>query len=232
MLQTLKTYSTDLFHLFYPRICASCAESLNSSEKAVCLSCKYKYKRPKFHDDVENIVEKRFWGKVKVEAISAHAQFIKDGLLQKAIYELKYKQNTHVGVELGKELGYGLKNSERFKGVDLVLPVPLHRAKKRKRGYNQCDFIAEGVAKAMDIEWSPRHMRRNVYNISQTGKSRFARSKNTENIFEVYDDTYLDGRNILLVDDVITTGATIEACIKALGGLKNSKIFIASIAYA
>ena len=232
MLEILKTYTIDLFHLFYPRICASCADSLNSDEKAICLSCKYQYKRPKFHDDPNNDVEKRFWGKIKVEAVSAHAQFIKDGLLQKAVYELKYKQNTQVGEELGRELGYGLKNSERFANVDLVLPVPLHKAKKRKRGYNQCDYIAQGVAEAMGIEWLPRQMRRNVYNISQTGKSKYSRFKNTENIFQAYDDGYLEGRNILLVDDVITTGATIEACVKALQKVKNAKVYIASVAYA
>ncbi|NND76680.1 MAG: ComF family protein [Flavobacteriales bacterium] len=232
MLEILKTYSLDLFHLFYPRICASCANSLNSSEKAICLSCKYNYKRPKFHDDKNNEVEKRFWGKIKVKAASAHAQFIKDGLLQKAIYELKYKQNTLVGEELGKELGYELKNSARFKDVDLVLPVPLHKIKKRKRGYNQCDFIAKGVAEAMEIEWSVRHIRRNVYNISQTGKSKYGRFKNTENIFEAYGDGHLNGRNILLVDDVITTGATIEACVNALNKVEGAEIYVASVAYA
>jgi len=232
MLETVKLYLKDFVELFYPKFCASCEEPLNSAEASICLSCKFQYKRARFHDNPENEVEKRFWGKIQLAGCTAYAQYIKDGLLQKAIYELKYKNNTQVGLELGKELGYQLKKSERFASMDIIIPVPLHKLKKRRRGFNQCDFIAEGVSEAMDCEWSDKYLKRTQFNVSQTGKSTFNRHGNTKRIFEARQEEYLENKKVLIVDDVITTGATMESCAKALEHIDGIKLYLASIAYA
>ncbi len=232
MLETVKLYLKDFIELFYPKFCASCQEPLNSAEQSICVTCKFQFKRTNFHDNPENEIEKRFWGKISLAACTAYAQYIKDGLLQKAIYELKYKNNTEVGLELGRELGYQLKNSDRFSDMDLILPVPLHRLKKRRRGFNQCDFIAAGVSEALGCEWSDKYVKRILFNPSQTGKSTYHRHGNTKRIFESRHEKYLEDKRVLIVDDVITTGATMESCAHALKGIKGIKLYLASIAYA
>lgn len=232
MLGTVKLYLKDFVELFYPKFCASCQEPLNSAESSICISCKFQFKRARFHDDPENEVEKRFWGKIQLAGCTSYAQYIKDGLLQKAVYELKYKNNIQVGVDLGKELGYQLKSSERFKDIDLIIPVPLHKLKKRRRGFNQCDYIAEGVSGALDCEWSDKYLKRVLFNVSQTGKNTYNRHGNTKSIFEARKEEYLENKQVLIVDDVITTGATMESCARALEHIKGIKLYLASIAYA
>ena len=133
---------------------------------------------------------------------------------------------------MGKELGYQLKNSERFKSIDIILPVPLHKLKKRRRGFNQCDFIAEGVSEAMGCEWSVKHLKRVLFNVSQTGKNTYNRHGNTKRIFESRREEYLQNKQVLIVDDVITTGATMESCARQLEHIKGIKLYLASIAYA
>lgn len=232
MLNTVKLYLKDFVELFYPKFCASCEEALNSAEQSICISCKFQYKRALFHDNPENEIEKRFWGKASLSGCTSYAQYIKDGLLQKAIYELKYKGNTQVGLELGKELGYQLKASKRFADMDIILPVPLHKLKKRRRGFNQCDFIAQGVSEAMNCEWSDKYLKRVKFNVSQTGKNTFNRHGNTKSIFQARQEEYLEDKKVLIVDDVITTGATMESCAHALKHIKGIKLYLASIAYA
>jgi len=232
MLETVKLYLKDFIELFYPKFCASCEEPLNSAEQSICIACKFQFKRANFHDNPENEIEKRFWGKISLAGCTSYAQYIKDGLLQKAIYELKYKNNTEVGLELGKELGHQLKNSDRFSSIDIILPVPLHKLKKRKRGFNQCDFIAEGVSETLGCEWSDKHIKRTRFNRSQTGKNTYNRHGNTKRIFEPRQRKYLENKKVLIVDDVITTGATMESCARALHGIEGIKLYLASIAYA
>lgn len=228
----LNSIVRDTQGLFFPVVCAGCNTILNTDEKAICLYCQLNIHRTKFHDDPENDVEKALWGKVKINAATAYARFVKDGILQSAVHQLKYRYNTRVGEEMGEWLGYELKGSIRFRNIDIILPVPLHKSRKRKRGYNQCDFICKGLSASMEIEWSDKHMVRNFYNVSQTGKNKFQRWKNTTDLFSVRHPQDLEGSSILLVDDVITTGATLESAIQALANVKNSEIFVATLACA
>ena len=230
MISKLKSIARDTQGLFFPSICAGCDEVLNPDENALCLFCQINIQRTKFHDDPNNDVEKALWGKVKIEAATAYAKFVKDGILQNAIHQLKYRYHVNVGVELGRLLGYELRESNRFQGIDLIIPIPLHKSKKRTRGYNQCDFISKGLSEAMEVDWSDKCLMRNFYNITQTGKNKFQRWRNTVDLFSAQDHKMLEGKAILLVDDVITTGATIEAAVHALANVKNSKIFVATIA--
>lgn len=232
MITRLQSIARDARELFFPSLCAGCDQILNRDEQALCLFCQLNIQRTAFHDDPENAVEKALWGKVSIEAATAYARFVKDGILQSAIHQLKYRYNTNVGVELGSMLGYELKTSERFQGIDIIIPVPLHKSRKRSRGYNQCDFICRGLSEAMEVVWSEAHLVRNFYNVSQTGKNKFQRWKNTKALFSVRGAETIEGKSILLVDDVITTGATLEAAIRALANVKNSKIFVATLACA
>ena len=228
----LSQYMIDFFELFFPKCCASCGTGLNSVEKAICMHCKYSFDRLETHDMPDNEVEKRFWGKVKIDAATSYARLVKNGLLERAIYDLKYRDNKDVGIELGQELGYMLRSSERFNSIDLIIPVPLHRKKKRRRGFNQCDLIAEGLSRVIDVGWSNEFLKRRIHNRSQTGKATFFRSVNTQGIFSVSNEEYLENKRVLLVDDVITTGATLESCIKAIEFIKGIRIFVATIASA
>ncbi|MEM7162041.1 MAG: phosphoribosyltransferase family protein [Bacteroidota bacterium] len=225
-------YLKDFVELFYPKSCASCNAGLNSSEQAICLACKVNFDRLDICDKPGNEVEKRFWGKVRIEGATSYARYVKNGLLQKAIYDLKYQGNRKAGIELGMDLGYLLKKSNRFNNFDLIIPVPLHSRKKKKRGFNQCDFLAEGLSNVLRTEWSDQHLFRIKYNMSQTGKSTFLRNRNTDGIFQANNARDLQKKKVLVIDDVITTGATLEACVKAFEMIKGIRIFVATIASA
>jgi ComF family protein len=222
----------DFISLLFPRICAACGNSLWKREETVCLSCEYHLPRTNFHLSLENPVSRLFWGRVTLENAAAFLFFNKGSKVQRLIHQLKYKGRKDIGIWLGVQYGQLLKNTPSYQSVQLVVPVPLHRRKMMKRGYNQSEQFAVGLGESMKIPVMPEAVCRKKETETQTKKSRFRRWQNVAEVFEVTDPLPLESKHILLVDDVITTGATLESCIRVLSAVRGIRISVATIAVA
>ncbi len=221
-----------LIELLYPRLCIVCGDKLIEQENWICLHCLHHIPRTNFHLAPENRVAQLFYGRVKIENATSFFYFSKGSKYQTLLHSLKYKGMKEVGEEIGKQFGIDLMKSPDFASVDVVCPVPLHPSKEKKRGYNQSWWIASGIAKQMGKDLSTGNLKRSTDTETQTRKSRFARWQNVEGIFEVSDPEAFSGKHILLVDDVVTTGATLEACATAILSATNAKVSIATLATA
>jgi ComF family protein len=220
----------DFISLIYPRICYACGKSLYKYEKCLCTYCNYHLPKTNFHLDQDNPVSKLFWGKVNIFSAAAFYYYNKGTKVQHLIHQLKYKGHKEIGVYIGTIYGKELKKSVLFETVDVVIPVPLHPKKKIKRGFNQSEVFAAGLAEGMNILMDVKTLQRTYASETQTRKSRFARWENVKEIFALKDPETLENKHILLVDDVITTGSTIEACAQMLSAIPGIKISIAAIA--
>ncbi|MEZ7867468.1 MAG: phosphoribosyltransferase family protein [Paludibacteraceae bacterium] len=185
-----------------------------------------------YHLLQDNPVEKRFWGKVPVERATSYLFFQKGSDFQKLIHELKYRGNKEVGVTMGKFAAADLLDSDDFKSLDLIVPVPLHEKKEAKRGYNQSEMICNGIAEILGMPVVTDNLYRTAENTTQTRKSVFERYENTQGIFGLKNPAKFEGKHILIVDDVLTTGSTVEACIQALLQAKNTRISVFTLAIA
>ena len=223
---------SDLFFLVFPEICAACGNSLWNYEEVICTSCNYHLPRTNFHLDDENQVSRSFWGRARVEAAGAYLYFNKGNKVQKLIHQLKYKGRRDVGVFIGKQYGLYLKKTPAFKTVECIIPVPLHKKKLKMRGYNQSEAFADGLAISLGVSVDTTSFIRSISTETQTRKSRFRRWQNVSEMFAVTDPSLLEGKHVLLVDDVITTGATMEACIQVLSAIPGIKVSLAAIAFA
>jgi ComF family protein len=221
----------DFVSLVFPRICACCGNSLWKHEEVVCMSCNYHLPRTGFHLAEENPVTMTFRGRARVESAASFLWFSKGNKTQRLIHQLKYKGRKEVGTWLGEHYGRELCQSPFFNSVDVIVPVPLHKKKLMQRGYNQSELFAAGLSKSMNIPMEGRALVRTRATQTQTRKSRFNRWENVSEIFGVSRPEKVQGAHLLLVDDVITTGATLEACISALSGLRNTRISIVSVAF-
>ncbi len=219
-------------NLIYPNLCCACEKPLYKNENLICTYCKYHLPKTNFHNDLDNPVIRQFWGKANIFSATAFYYFSKGGKVQKLLHNLKYNGKKEVGIEVGKIFGLELKESSLFNSVDCVIPVPLHPSKKKKRGYNQSDFIADGIAEGMKIKSEKEILVRTTATSTQTKKSAFERFMNVDSIFKISDENKISGKHILLVDDVITTGSTFESCAAALLSVSNTKVSIAAIAVA
>ena len=220
----------DFFNLIFPKLCCACSNSLLKNEVTICTGCILSLPKTNFHLDAENIVNKVFWGRVQSEMATSFYLFSKKSRVQSLLHNLKYKGNKEVGAVVGALLGNELKDAIYFQGIDVVVPVPLHKRKLKKRGYNQSEWIAKGVAESMDISINTETLIRKKDSQTQTKKKRYKRWENVAEIFGVLNN-HLDGKSVLLIDDVVTTGATIEACSQVLIN-QGCKVFVATIAYA
>ena len=222
----------DLFSLIFPRICACCGNSLWKHEEIVCTSCKYHLPKTGFHLERDNPVARVFWGRVPIESAAAYLYFNKGSRVQQLVHQLKYKDRKDVGIWLGKQYGHLLRYSPFFDHVDLIIPVPLHKKKIMKRGYNQSEQFAIGLSESMKIPMEARILVRGKHTETQTKKSRFSRWENVKDIFLIEYPEKLTGRHVLLVDDVITTGATLESCLQCLLNVTGTRASVATIATA
>lgn len=222
----------DLLNLIYPDLCAVCGRTLIKGEKIICISCICNIPKTNYHLQPGNPVEKLFWWKVAVVRGSSFFFFTKGSPFQKLLHELKYKGNKEVGEVLGKYAGIDLPDSPEFCTVDIIVPVPLHPKKQAKRGYNQSEWIARGLASAMQKPIDTKTLVRIRENATQTRKTVFDRYENTQDIFALKDRATFSGKHILLVDDVLTTGATLEACIQALQESPDIKVSVFTLACA
>jgi len=231
-MQRLQQLANDVIGLLFPNLCNGCGLSLYPGEKAICTHCLYDLPYTDFHLNLHNQVAQQLWGRLPFEAAMAMLYFKKGTKIQNLIHNLKYNGKTEVGYKLGNLLGHKLAHSEYYKEIDYIIPVPLHPKKERTRGYNQSDYIADGIAEALNVPVNKTLLVRKKITETQTRKSRFNRYENMLAVFELLDPEMIHHKHILLVDDVITTGATLEACGNSLlkGGIK--KLSIAGIAFA
>lgn len=220
----------ELLGVFFPELCIGCNRSLLKNEKYICASCLFHLPVTNYHFQQNNPLEKIFWGRIKIERAYAFLMFRKGNITQHLLHELKYKGNKELGVFIGNLYGQALK--EYIRSIDAVISIPLHISKLRKRGYNQSDFFAEGLSAKLGVENLSEHVKRKVATETQTKKSRFERWENVDSIFEIQNPHLFKNKHILLVDDVITTGATIEACAKSFESIDNLRLSISSIAIA
>jgi ComF family protein len=230
-MKTYFKYINDFFGLFFPELCVACNTHLLNQEKLLCTKCQYNIPRTNFHTDPGNPVAQLFWGRAKIEHASAYFYFNKGTIYQEMMHHFKYHGKKEIGFVLGKDFGLQLKDSP-FNEIDIVVPVPLHPKKFKKRGYNQSDLIANGLAFSLEKPVDTYNLYRTVATSTQTRKSRFARWQNVENIFSIKDTTLFEGKHILLVDDVVTTGSTFEACANAILEIKGTKVSIVALAVA
>jgi ComF family protein len=221
----------DILNLFFPRNCAGCNNTLVSNERFICTDCLMHLPKTGFWKEVENPAAKLFWGKIKIEYAASYCYFQKKSRIQKILHHLKYKDMQEMGEMLGKLFGEELLNTP-FGSTDLLIPVPLHKSRLRKRGYNQSDLIAEGLSKTLSIPVNAKAVVRTKATETQTNKGRFARWQNVENIFSVVDRQSIENKHIILVDDILTTGATLESCATEILKIPGTKVSILTLAKA
>ncbi|MFN0274406.1 MAG: ComF family protein [Chitinophagales bacterium] len=222
----------DIAALVFPNLCLACEQPLGTGEKMICLTCQLTLPKTNYHLHHENPVEKHFWGRVHIEAATALYHYIKQTRVQHMIHQLKYKGRTDIGIHLGRLFGYQLQESDDFKNVDIITSVPLHKHKLDKRGYNQSDLLGEGLSETLQKPFDKNILVRNVFTQTQTRKSRSERWKNVDSIFSVPHPEKISGKHILLIDDVITTGSTLEACANEILKISGTKVSIAALAHA
>lgn len=222
---------TDLLDLFYPNLCNACNKPLLSGENLICLSCKFELPETGYHLIPENPVERIFMGRTPIERATSIYHFVKNGRIQSLLHQLKYRNKPELGHLLGQTMANRLDGSSFILGLDYIVPIPLHPKKLKARGYNQSELIAQGMATILNISLNTDGLKRNIHTDSQTRKSRFNRWLNVEKVFTVKDSCFSPNSHILLVDDVITTGSTIEAAASELSKLGH-KISFCTLAIA
>ena len=221
-----------LINLFYPQVCAACGNLLMRNEENVCLSCRYLLPKTKYEKNADNPLAQMFYGQVDFHAVTAEFFFSKTGKVQHLLHQLKYEGNQDAGFFLGQQLGESIKEAALFQEIDYIIPIPLHPKKEHLRGYNQSYVIAQGVENMTEIPIIKDCLYRKIFTSTQTKKSREERWDNVKDIFDVKNGERLKGQHILLIDDVLTTGATLKAAGTTLSKIENIKISVATAACA
>jgi ComF family protein len=228
----LQKYISGLSALLFPVICKGCGETLNASRPVLCRACESNLPRTYFEDISTNPVVHTFWGRVKLEYATSMFYYRKAELLQSLIHHLKYKRGKETGIYLGSLTGKLLNKSTMMESSDLILPVPLHVRKQKTRGYNQAALLAEGIRSVTQLPVLSNAVIRSVHSRTQTRRSRYERWQNVEGIFNVVWPDLLENKHVLIVDDILTTGATIEAMCQALSKVPGIKISVLTLGYA
>jgi len=225
----------DLLSLLFPESCYACDGAMAHGEKYICTKCNVKLPYTDFHVHGAtelNPLQRRFWGKVPVRFAFAYLYFVPKGRVQRLLHRLKYKGAQELGEHLGQRYGSLLSEHQYNQQFDLIVPVPLHKYKLRRRGYNQSDTFAKGLAEAMQVPWSSNTLARLLDTATQTKKNRLDRWQNVEQVFGVARPEQVQGKRILVIDDVMTTGATLEACAVELLKAGAAEVSVVAIAAA
>ena len=229
----IKKILFDFYNLFLPRKCLSCGRNLNKTENQVCLDCIQKIPKTHFFNDFENPANQIFWGRVNLNMVASFYYFSKDSILQNLIHQIKYNGKKELALELGKYLAMDLKKSELFKNIDFITSVPMHKIKQKKRGYNQSDWVAKGISEILLILFIEDILIKHKNTKSQTNKNRLERLENVKSVFSLNGNyNNLENKHILIIDDVLTTGATLEACCIELLKIPNVKVSAVTLAIA
>lgn len=220
----------NLLNLFFPKICSACSLQLSDNEIQICTHCRHQLPLTNFHDDPNNEVHKRLYGRVKLACATALLHFSKKGIVQELMHNLKYRGQESIGEFLGEWLGSELSQLEAYKTIDVVIPVPLHKAKLKSRGYNQVDKFGQALAKAINAEYNTSILIKTANTKTQVFKDRLKRNTNESSNFKLTNTHLLANKHILLVDDIITTGATVEDCASQLLEIKGIILSLATMA--
>lgn len=228
----LKYILSDLLSLLFPRLCCGCGTDLYRGEALICSTCMYRLPYTDYHIHLKNKAAKQFWGRLPCNAVMSLLHFKKGARVQQLIHQLKYRGRKDLGLKLGNMIAEKLAESPFYTGIDLIVPVPLHKSRERLRGYNQSKYIADGIAEVLKVPVNAACLVRQKTTKSQTRKGRYQRFENMQTAFAVKDVLAFKDKHILLVDDVMTTGATLEACGLELLTCQPQKLSIATVAFA
>ncbi len=221
-----------LIDLFFPKVCAGCHTLLLANEAVICTRCRHEMPLTQYHLDIKNEAVKKFYGKIDIHHASAFLYFNKKGMVQELIHNLKYKGQEEIGIVLGNWYVEDLKKLDLEIPFDVVIPVPLHKRKFRERGYNQVTTFGKALAEGLEIPFDDTLLYRKKYSKTQSKKNLSGRAENIANLFDVTFSEKNQNKHFLIVDDVLTTGATLEACSRALLKIPGAKISIVCMAMA
>ena len=219
-----------LVNLFFPKSCAGCSSFLLTNELVICTQCRFDIPLTNHHNIEENEVMKKFYGRVPLEFAASLFYFHKKGIVQEMIHKLKYKGQEEIGEAIGYWYAEELKNVEIITSADFIIPVPLHKKRRKERGYNQVDSFGKALSDKLGIPFDETILRRNVYAKTQTKKNLLDRTEVKEATFEALFSENHHGKHFVLIDDVVTTGSTLEICSKALLKIPDAKISIVCMA--
>ena len=224
----IKEIKDSVLHLLFPHVCTGCGSDILSESSVLCMRCIDAMPETNFELHAGNPVEKLFWGRIQLNAGTAQFYFTKESLMQHLMHQFKYKSNKELGLQLGRLMGEQLLKSGNY-NVDALIPLPLFPAKEKRRGYNQASLLCKGMSEVMNIPVLTNVVTRPEHTETQTKKGRIERWKNVEGKFVVADANAIQDKHLLLVDDVVTTGATLEACGMTLLNAGNVKLSIAAL---
>lgn len=222
----------NLINIFFPKVCYGCDNMMTDNEKYVCTKCRHELPVTNFHFDNKEAVKKVLYGRVQLENATSLLRFEKKGIVQELLHKLKYKGYQEIGKFFGDWLGSELHLSNNYRDVDMVIAVPLDRRKLRKRGYNQVHYFSKAIAESLGVPVLDNVLLKSGTTQTQVFKKRSLRWDSNKEVFKVVDFKFISGKHILLCDDIITTGATIEACANQLLKAPDVKISIATMAIA
>ena len=222
----------DVWEFFFPRYCVVCGKRLLLGEEHLCLDCLCVLPRIRFRNLENNEIAKLLWGKMPIERASAFLYYSKGGDVRELLFQLKYYGNQKIGYFMGRCMAKELISTGFFGGIDGIIPVPLHDKKRKSRGYNQSELLAEGISSVVRIPLLKDVLRRKQYTETQTHKSNYERWNNVLDVFEGVSFERLSNKHVLLVDDVLTTGATLVACADAFRGVEGIRISVLTLAWA
>ena len=231
-MNSVRTHLSSLRHLFYPHLCAGCGIDLFEPEIPICHDCLHDLPETCFEQMTDHPVKRLFEGRVRLEFTHAAYYFSKGKTIQRLMHQLKYKGNSEVGVVLGEQMGKKLCDVMLVQTIDYLIPMPLHPAKMKIRGYNQAERIAMGLGKTLQIEVMDDNLVRERNTGTQTNKNRMERWLNVEHSFQIKNPHLLESKHVMLIDDVLTTGASLEACAQVIQKIGDVKISIATLAMA
>jgi len=219
-----------ILNLFFPKACAGCNSFLLSDEKVICTSCRHEIPLTNHHKAKNNEAFSKFYGRIELEFVAALFYFHKKGIVQEMIHKLKYKGHQEIGEVIGYWYAEELKDVKEIKDVDYIIPVPLHKKRLKERGYNQVTTFGVALSKSLNVPYNETILVRNVYSKTQTKKTFLGRSEVVESVFGINFDESLHNKHFLLIDDVITTGATLEACCREMRKIPGAKVSIVCMA--
>jgi ComF family protein len=223
--------ASSLLHLLYPNICLGCTEEEIDNNEFLCLDCLFKLPYTGFERIQGNATEKMFWGRIEYKFICSIFYFIPGSPIQQIIHHIKYKNEKELGIFMGRLMGNRIRCLIEAHQIDFAIPMPLHEKKQYMRGYNQASLLSEGIKEMTQIPYNEKVLRRIEHTSTQTKKSRMERWENVADVFEVSDIALISGKNIMLIDDVITTGASTEACAQTLLSHGAGSVSICSLAF-